>query len=333
MEGTSSGTSGGIVDLTEESTESGMFVLKVSGFVTVYTAPDLRAAIIDWVAQGRYRFALDLGDVDFLDSTGLGVIVGGLKRVRAHDGGLILIMRGNERIMKIFRITGLTKVFVILNSVEEYDVTGIQITAQSLDGVEFSGNWLPIRVYLSDAEPRHEVEQALRYLTSYFGINDVIANPGVEGSWWREIIAHMRVSGSQSEQLALLERAIQQELLLGKQAQNDSLQGRVVSELIVALEKTPQAVIQVGSVLLVKVEETVLVRNLTQRELAFYERNPALFKDPVNAMLHLQRAASGEIDVILGPGVVDAVGGAMSSNVGTTPMHLQAVDGDNDAQV
>ena len=49
---------------------------------------------------------------------GLGVLVGGLKRVRAHDGSLDLVCT-QERILKIFRITGLTKVFGIHDSVDE----------------------------------------------------------------------------------------------------------------------------------------------------------------------------------------------------------------------
>ena len=56
--------------------------------------------------------------VGFLDSTGLGVLVGGLKRVRAHDGSLDLVCT-QERILKIFRITGLTKVFGIYQSVDQ----------------------------------------------------------------------------------------------------------------------------------------------------------------------------------------------------------------------
>ena len=55
--------------------------------------------------------------VDVLDSTGLGVLVGGLKRVRAHDGSLDLVCT-QERILKIFRITGLTKVFGIHETVD-----------------------------------------------------------------------------------------------------------------------------------------------------------------------------------------------------------------------
>ena len=56
--------------------------------------------------------------VEFLDSTGLGVLVGGLRRVRAHDGSLDLVCT-RERILKIFRITGLTKVFGIHETVDQ----------------------------------------------------------------------------------------------------------------------------------------------------------------------------------------------------------------------
>ena len=56
--------------------------------------------------------------VEFLDSTGLGVLVGGLKRVRQHDGSLHLVC-AQDRVLKVFRITGLTKVFAIHDSVED----------------------------------------------------------------------------------------------------------------------------------------------------------------------------------------------------------------------
>jgi anti-sigma B factor antagonist len=57
-------------------------------------------------------------NVGFLNSTGLGVLVGGLKRVRAHDGSLDLVCT-QERILKIFKITGLTKVFGIHQTVDQ----------------------------------------------------------------------------------------------------------------------------------------------------------------------------------------------------------------------
>jgi anti-sigma B factor antagonist len=61
---------------------------------------------------------VDLERVDFLDSTGLGVLVGGLKRVRNHEGSLKLVCT-QDKILKIFRITGLTKVFPIHDSIDD----------------------------------------------------------------------------------------------------------------------------------------------------------------------------------------------------------------------
>ena len=93
-------------------------VLEVAGEIDVYTAPKLREQLIELVSDGSYHIVVDLEKVDFLDSTGLGVLVGGLKRVRNHDGSLQLVCT-QEKILKIFRITGLTKVFPIHGSVSE----------------------------------------------------------------------------------------------------------------------------------------------------------------------------------------------------------------------
>ncbi len=98
--------------------DSGRTVVDIEGEIDVYTAPTLREHLSDLVADGRHHLVLDLEHVQFLDSTGLGVLVGGLKRVRAHDGTLELVCT-QERILKVFRITGLTKVFPIHASVPE----------------------------------------------------------------------------------------------------------------------------------------------------------------------------------------------------------------------
>lgn len=96
-------------------------VISVSGEVDVYTAPNLRSAIVDQLNVKEKPFiALDLEKVSFLDSTGLGVLVGALKRIRSSEGELALIIE-QEKLLKIFRITGLTKVFLILASLSELD--------------------------------------------------------------------------------------------------------------------------------------------------------------------------------------------------------------------
>ena len=97
--------------------EDGRAIVAVGGEIDVYTAPKLRDQITELVSNGSYNIVIDLEAVEFLDSTGLGVLVGGLKKVRAPDGSLELIC-SQERLLKIFRITGLAKVFVIHDSAD-----------------------------------------------------------------------------------------------------------------------------------------------------------------------------------------------------------------------
>jgi anti-sigma B factor antagonist len=104
------------VDLSLETRqEDGHTIIEVGGEIDVYTAPKLRDKITELVGNGNYHLVIDMEKVDFLDSTGLGVLVGGLKKVRAHDGSMRLICN-QERLLKIFRITGLAKVFAIHGS-------------------------------------------------------------------------------------------------------------------------------------------------------------------------------------------------------------------------
>lgn len=99
------------------SEHNGHTVLAVKGEVDVYTAPRLRERLVELVTEGKRKIVVDLEGVDFLDSTGLGVLVGGLKRLRSNDGEMALVST-QSRILKVFEITGLTKVFSIHDSVE-----------------------------------------------------------------------------------------------------------------------------------------------------------------------------------------------------------------------
>jgi len=98
--------------------KDGIEIVDVEGEIDVYTAPRLRELLIDLVNKNHYQLVVNMEKVEFLDSTGLGVLVGGLKRVRAHDGSLALVCT-QERILKSFRITGLTKVFGIHDTVDD----------------------------------------------------------------------------------------------------------------------------------------------------------------------------------------------------------------------
>jgi anti-sigma B factor antagonist len=107
------------VDLTLNTrTEAEHTVLEVAGEVDVYTAPALRDRIADLLDGGRQRLVVDLGGVEFLDSTGLGVLVAGLNRAR-EVGGTLSLVCPQERVLKLFRITGLDEVFAVHSTVDE----------------------------------------------------------------------------------------------------------------------------------------------------------------------------------------------------------------------
>jgi anti-sigma B factor antagonist len=93
-------------------------VLRIAGELDAYTAPFLRDRMRDLTAVGVRHVIADLRQVDFLDSTGLGVLVGGLKRFREHGGSLAPVVTKSS-ILKIFQITGLTSVLPPRSSVAD----------------------------------------------------------------------------------------------------------------------------------------------------------------------------------------------------------------------
>ena len=103
--------------LEVDESRSPYTILAVKGEVDVYTAPRLREKLVELVSAGNLKIIVNLEGVDFLDSTGLGVLVGGLKRLRSNEGQLGLVCT-QARILKVFEITGLTKVFDIYDSVD-----------------------------------------------------------------------------------------------------------------------------------------------------------------------------------------------------------------------
>ncbi len=109
----------GPVDLDLQTSRQGdAGVLSLRGEIDVYTAPLLRQALVDLIGEGATNVVVDMSQVDFLDSTGLGVLVEGLKRVKTRGGEFGLVVT-QDKILKIFDITGLNKAFPIHPSLDE----------------------------------------------------------------------------------------------------------------------------------------------------------------------------------------------------------------------
>ena len=81
------------------------------GDLDIATAPELRECLVKVIDEDA-RIVIDLEAVDFLDSAGLGILVGGLKRARTHGGELELVCSSHD-VLKPLEITGLDRVFTI----------------------------------------------------------------------------------------------------------------------------------------------------------------------------------------------------------------------------
>jgi anti-sigma B factor antagonist len=106
------------VDLALSSTAQGdRTIVHVGGEIDVYTAPALRRQLDEQIQRGCRDMVVDLSDVTFLDSTGLGVLVGRLKLIRGQ-GGTMRVFGARDRVLRVFTITGLDRVFDIVDTLE-----------------------------------------------------------------------------------------------------------------------------------------------------------------------------------------------------------------------
>ncbi|BCW99454.1 MAG: STAS domain-containing protein [Armatimonadota bacterium] len=93
-------------------------VVSLSGEVDVYSSPRVRSAMLEQLDGGSKYLVMDLSKVDYLDSSGLGILVAGLKRSR-ENGGEVFLVNPKPRIQHVLEVTGLHNVFTILKSVDE----------------------------------------------------------------------------------------------------------------------------------------------------------------------------------------------------------------------
>ena len=104
--------------IDDTAVDSGTHVIELGGEVDLYTAPEFKERLLQLIEEGKTRIVVDLTKATFIDSTTLGVLVGGVKRLRPSGGSLALVC-SDQNILKIFEITGLDRVFPIHSSRDE----------------------------------------------------------------------------------------------------------------------------------------------------------------------------------------------------------------------
>ena len=104
--------------LIKNTTTDEAFIIHVDGELDVYTAPRLKEALVEAIDRGHPRIVVDLTRVAFLDSTALGVLVGGRRSAR-EEGSEVVLVVATPHLEKMFRITGFEAMFGIHRTVDE----------------------------------------------------------------------------------------------------------------------------------------------------------------------------------------------------------------------
>ena len=105
-------------NIQDEEIDSETHVIQLGGEVDLYTAPEFKERLVELIENGKTKIVVDLSEATFIDSTTLGVLVGGVKRLRPAGGSLALVC-SDQNITKIFEITGLDRVFPIHETRDE----------------------------------------------------------------------------------------------------------------------------------------------------------------------------------------------------------------------
>ena len=105
-------------ELTDESLDDTTHLIAVRGEVHVSTAPEFSERLNDAIATGKTGVVIDMTDVEFIDSTGLSVLLNALRRVTRQQGSLALVV-SNPTVLRLFEITRLDSTFDIARTRED----------------------------------------------------------------------------------------------------------------------------------------------------------------------------------------------------------------------
>jgi anti-sigma B factor antagonist len=105
-------------DVDELEVDEHTAILSASGEIHVSTAPELSERLNAAIAAGRTRLVLDFSEVEFIDSTGLSVLLNGLRRLTRRGGALSLVCT-NPTVLRLFEITRLDSTFDIVATRDE----------------------------------------------------------------------------------------------------------------------------------------------------------------------------------------------------------------------
>lgn len=106
------------VDLSLETEHVGPteYIISLTGEIDLYTCPEFKEELLRVVGEGAVHVVVDLTQTTFIDSTGLGVLLRGVERLRRRDRGRLSVVCTDANIRKVFEVTGLDRIFGVYGS-------------------------------------------------------------------------------------------------------------------------------------------------------------------------------------------------------------------------
>ncbi|MEC5424705.1 STAS domain-containing protein [Virgibacillus sp. C22-A2] len=102
-----------VVDVIDANEKS---IVNLSGEIDAYTAPQLKEALLPLVKQAGHLVEVNLEDVNYMDSTGLGVFISALKSTKENKSRMVLVNL-QDKVLRLFKITGLDEVIEINSTI------------------------------------------------------------------------------------------------------------------------------------------------------------------------------------------------------------------------
>lgn len=213
----------------------------------------------------------------------------------AHFGGPYPLPPDLRKALKPARSPQLESLMERVQALEEWrlsvisaETLGLPVSEQEREAV------LPVRYYVGtdDRNVADDVEHALEIILDDIGFRIAATYPIVRGSWFRKLffMSREKLTPQQvAESVAKIERAAGVRALDLPQSQVDQNRADGVAKLLTALEKCPTALVQIGSICIIKIDGTPIVVNLTPRELSELEREPTIFSSPAEALSAIRK--------------------------------------------
>jgi anti-anti-sigma factor len=261
----------------------GVAVLAIAGEIDISSSPDLGAQITSLVDEGTHRLVLDLAGVDFIDSSGLGVLMIGRRRIQDGDGTIAIVVT-RPNVLRVLTLSGISDVISVYPTVDEA-LAGYP-GGPDPGPAAAEAPALPVTIYLSAADGHESVEFSVEHLLVAAGWRIGRRDQPVTGSWFRRLHA---VAGPRAAYRGPLPDPELASRLTGG-----------LAPVVQSLQAYDEALLRVGPVLIVRVDGTVTVLELSAVQQASLDQHSWLASSPSDALRAVRNLASGMSPAVSG---------------------------------